>query len=82
MMRRPTVYALIGGIAVGSALTLALTYGPDTPPALYCIVSNESAASRGLEVGTPVDAGGSGCVPSEQRYCISATGAVLLLERC
>jgi hypothetical protein len=81
-MRRHLVGGLVVGIGIGGVATLAVTYRPNVPPAKYCIVSEESAAKRNLKTGTPVDAGGSGCVPSERSYCISIDGDILLLENC
>lgn len=37
----------------------------------YCLVSAESASSRGLAAGELIDDGGSGCAPDERAYCWS-----------
>ena len=50
---------------------------------LFCEVSAESAATRQLPEGAFLDAGDSGCDPSERRICISdQDGPVLAVEWC
>ena len=52
------------------------------PDAMFCEVSEESAASRLLPAGALIDGTDSGCAPLERRLCVAVDGAVVTLEEC